>query len=112
VRVDSFVFHPEGLRFLCCGVFVLLCVALLYFPFPHSLVRGGLVPRDLQTAYCRGRRISVVVVDWPRASYRFISFVVLRPHTTLGWMAYSRESNKIKINRGCAIVGVALILVR
>jgi hypothetical protein len=79
-----------------CGVPVfLLC---FISPFPHSLVRGGLVPRDLRTAHCRGRRIFYVAVDRPRAGYR-----IVRPHIPWGWMVLSRESNKKNVITSSAI---------
>jgi hypothetical protein len=70
--------------------------AALVLPFLlHTLLLGGLAPRDLRTAHCRGRRISYFAVERPRAGYRFISFVFPRPHIPWGWMTLSRELNKI-----------------
>jgi hypothetical protein len=72
----------------------LLRFALLFLYY--ILLLGGLVPRDLRTAHCRGRRIPFVVVDRPRAGYRLISFLSFLGRISLG-DAWRCLLNKIKI---------------
>jgi hypothetical protein len=74
-----------------------MLVAVLYFSFLHSLVRGG--ARTPHSAPPRSEDFFIfVIVDRPRAGYwGHISFVFPRPHIPSGWMALSREINK-KIN--------------
>jgi hypothetical protein len=79
---------PRGDEFVA----VCFCFALPHPSLLHSLVRGARTPRLAHSVPPRAR-ISLVVVDRPRAGYRFISFVFPRPHIPLGWMASSRELN-------------------